>query len=144
MARAVAVKQRVRDRLNGVDDAHMSKLAMDCTKALTMRRLPAVRDELDNVGLTGVGCAHRLAQAVAYMDSSDLQERYFGLAALRLVLKVRGDLVADKPLQTQGGQPPINLAVFINAIRELRSTDIPAHEIPHDSATIRPDGDSED
>jgi hypothetical protein len=122
----------------------MQKIAATATTGLTAaRRLPHVRDELDHVGLTNQAIAAAMAKGVRFLNHKDLQHRYFGLSMLRLVLKVRGDLMPDGPRNHGGVRPAaVNLAVFVNALRELK--DVSTLEIPHDSATNRPDGDSED
>lgn len=131
------------EEVNGVALREMRQLAKHASKAAARGKILKVQAELEPAGITAQSIAQALARGIGYLDHEDLQHKYFGLSMMRLVLRVRGDLStpADRRADGGGGSAPVNLHVFINAIRELRTDPVTiettAREVSHAADTNR-------
>lgn len=86
--------------------------------------LPPVKYELDRNKLSARSIAQLLGETALRIRSKDVSEAYLGLNALRLAVKIRGDLLpANAP---QSMQAPANVNVLIQVLREMSGQSEPA------------------
>jgi hypothetical protein len=114
------VDDSVRAALSSTHRRHFSRaVAYD-----VVNQRPAVRETLrlamEKRRITPDSIAKRLAKAIKCLDAEPIQERQFGLTALKLACRLRGDLVPAGAAGTGDSLPQTSLLMIVQVLRELK------------------------